>query len=118
MTPDGLVTLSITPVVYTEGAGPEGPDELFAPPLPQAESYELPFTTRSGPPIARVVGVWHTPVDNLAAITAFGQIDVEPLERSTTSVLLRVSAQPGQQGRMRLRITVLCEVGGASRRSY
>lgn len=118
MTAEGLVTLSITPVVYTPGAGPEGPDELLAPPLPQAGTYELPFAPRGGPPIARVVGVWYAPVDNVTAITAFAQLDVLPVERSTTSVVLRVSSQPEQQGRLRLRITVLCELGGAPRRAY
>ena len=73
---------------------------------------------RGGPPIARVVGVWHTPVDNVAAMTAFAQLDLLPIARSTTSVLLRASAKPEQQGRLRLRIMVLCEVGGAPRRAY
>lgn len=118
MTAGGLVTISLTPVVYTEGSGPEGPGELLAPYTPRAETYDLPIASRGGPPIGRIVGVWHTPVDNVQAITAFSRLDVLPPEGPTPSVQLIVSGQPGQQGRIRLRITVLCEVGMPGRGGF
>lgn len=52
MSADGLVTISLTPVVYTEGAGPDGPDELLAPPTPRVGTYDLPVAVvpeQSGP---------------------------------------------------------------------
>lgn len=117
MSAGGLVTLNITPVIYTEGAGPESRDELLAPYSPQSQVYELPLAP-GGAPIGRVVGVWHAPVHNVAAIVAFDQLDVAPSERTPGNVLISVSAKPGQQGRLRLRITALCEVSGARRGGY
>jgi hypothetical protein len=118
MTPEMLVTVSLTPVVFTPGDGPEGPDELLAPPSPQAETYTLPVAQRGGPPITRIVGAWHTPVDNVAGITAFARLDVEPSERQPGTVEMTVSAKPGQRGRVRLRVTVLCAVAAGGRGQY
>ena len=118
MSADGLVTISLTPVVYTEGAGPDGPGEFLAPPTPRVGTYDLPVAARGGPPIGRIVGVWHTPVDNVQAITAFARLDVLPAEGPAPGVQLLVSGMPGQRGRLRLRITVLCEIGRPDRGRY
>ena len=117
MSAAGIVVVSLTPVVYTEGAGSPGPNELLAP-TGQVATYELPVAGPRGEPSGRVIGAWHTPVDNISSITAFVRLDVVPSQQNPSGVQLSASGQPGQQGRIRLRITVLCEVGGAQRGGY
>ena len=117
MSAAGIVVVSLTPVVYTEGAGSPGPNELLAP-AGQVANYELPVAGPRGEPIGQVIGAWHTPVDNIASLGAFPRLDVIPSQRHPDGVQLSASGQPGQQGRIRLRITVLCELGGAQRGGY
>jgi len=113
MSAAGIIVVSLTPVVYTEGAGSPGPNELLAP-AGQVANYELPVAGPRGEPIGQVIGVWHTPVDNVSSLAAFVRLDVVPSQQNPAGVQLSASAQPGQQGRIRLRITVL----GGGRRGY
>lgn len=117
MSSAGIVVVSLTPVVYTEGAGSPGPNELLAP-AGQVANYELPVAGPRGEPIGRVIGAWHTPVDNISSLTAFSRLDVIPSQQSPAGVQLSVAGQPGQQGRIRLRITVLCDLSGGQRGGY
>lgn len=117
MSAAGLIIVSLTPVVYTEGAGSPGPNELLAP-AGQVATYELPVVGPRGEPVGQVVGAWHTPVDNLPSLVAFSRLDVVPSQQNPAGVQLSAAGQPGQQGRLRLRITVLCELGGARRGGY
>jgi hypothetical protein len=71
-----------------------------------------------GEPVGRVIGAWHTPVDNVSSLGAFARLDVVPSPQNPSGVQLSAPGQSGQQGRIRLRITVLCEVGGAPRGGY
>ncbi len=103
----GLQVLSATIVVYTQGAGPESPEEFLAP-SGQVAAYEVPLVA-PGNAAGRVVGAWHTPIDNLPSLGAFVRLDVVPSEQHPGAVRLTASGQPGQQGRIRLRITALCE---------
>ncbi|CAA9562060.1 MAG: hypothetical protein AVDCRST_MAG18-1170 [uncultured Thermomicrobiales bacterium] len=115
MSVGGLQVLSVTVVVYTEGDGPEGPQELLAP-TGRVGTYELPLAGGGGG--VQVVGAWHTPVDNLPAITAFSRLDVVPSQQNPGGVVLTAAGQPGQRGRIRLRITALCEATTARRGGY
>ena len=117
MSAGGIVVVSLTPVVFTEGQGSPGPDELLAP-AGRVAVYELPVTGLRGEALGPVVGAWHTPVDNLPALGAFARLDVLPSPRNPAGVQLSASGVPGQQGRIRLRITVLCEASGARRGGY
>ncbi len=116
MSAAGIIVVSLTPVVFTEGAGSPGPNELLAP-TGQVATYELPVAGPRGEAL-QVIGAWHTPVDNVSSLAAFSRLDVIPSQQNPAGVELTASGQPGQQGRIRLRITVLCEVGGARRGGY
>ena len=117
MSAAGIVVVGLTPVVYTQGAGSPGPNELLAP-AGQVATYELPMAAPRGEPIGRFIGAWHPPVDNVSSLGAFARLDVVPSPQNPSGVQLSASGQSGQQGRIRLRITVLCEVGGAPRGGY
>lgn len=116
MSAAGIIVVSLTPVVYTEGAGSPGPEELLAP-AGQVANYELPVAGPRGEAL-QVIGAWHTPVDNVSSLGAFSRLDVIPSQQNRAGVQLSASAQPGQQGRIRLRITVLCELSGGQRGGY
>ena len=117
MSAAGIFVASLTPVVYTEGEGSPGPNELLAP-AGQVATYELPVTGPRGEAVGQVVGAWHTPVDNVSSLVAFTRLDVLPSQQHPGGVQLSVSGVPGQRGRLRLRITVLCEMAGARRGGY
>ncbi len=117
MSAAGIVVVSLTPVIYTEGSGSPGPNELLAP-AGQVANYELSVAGPRGEAIGQVIGAWHTPVDNVSSFGAFARLDVIPSQQNRAGVQLSVSGQPGQQGRIRLRITVLCELGGGQRGGY
>ncbi len=117
MSAAGIFVVSLTPVVYTEGAGSPGPNELLAP-AGQVANYELPVAGPRGEAVGQVIGAWHTPVDNVSSLGAFSRLDVVPSQQNPAGVQLSASGQPGQQGRIRLRITVLCELGGGRRGGY
>ncbi len=102
MSAAGIVVVSLTPVVYTEGAGAPGPEELLAP-AGQVAAYELPVAGPRGEAL-QVIGAWHTPVDNVSALGAFARLDVVPSPQHPGAVQLSASAQPGQQGRIRPRM--------------
>ena len=116
MSAAGIVVVSLTPVVYTEGAGGGGPNELLAP-AGQVGVYELPVAGPRGEPL-RVLGAWHVPVDNLPSLGAFSRLDVVPSQRDPAAVQLSAAGAPGQEGRIRLRITALCELGDPRRGGY
>lgn len=92
----------LDPVIFTDGGGPEGPDELHAPYFPAIGEYHLQHNLGTVP-----VVVWCTFFDNLSAITAFRSVIAE--NQDVASLKLRVSAQPGQVGRIRLLIYALAE---------
>lgn len=117
MSAAGIVVVSLTPVVYTEGQGSPGPGELLAP-AGQVATYELAVAGPRGEAAGRVIGAWHTPVDNLPSLGAFARLDVTPSTQNPAGVQLSASGVPGQQGRIRLRITVLCDASGARRGGY
>ncbi len=117
MSAAGIFVVSLTPVVYTEGAGSPGPNELLAP-TGQVATYELPVAGPRGESVGQIIGVWHTPVDNVSSLNAFSRLDVIPSQQNPAGVQLSASGQQGQQGRIRLRITVLCEMGGGRRGGY
>ena len=117
MSAAGLIVVSLTPVVYTEGAGSPGPNELLAP-TGQVATYELPVAGPRGEAVGRVIGAWHTPVDTVSSLGACARLDVVPSPQNPSGVQLSASGQSGQQGRIRLRVTVLCEGVGAPRGGY
>ena len=92
--------ISLTPVVYTDGDGPFGPEELHAPYFPQKETHLLHHGAE------RARGVWYTFLDNIPDGAAFHSIELA-LQGGNLSVT--VSAQPGVVGRVRLTIYVLAE---------
>lgn len=57
-------------------------------------------------------------MDNVSSFGAFSRLDVVPSQQNPSGVQLSASGQPGQEGRIRLRITVLCELGGGRRGGY
>ncbi len=116
MSAAGIVVVGLTPVVYTQGAGSPGPNELLSP-TGQVPTDELPVAGPRGEPIGRVIGAWHTPVDNVSSLGAFARLDVVPSPQNPSGVQVSASRQSGHRGRIRLRITVLCE-GGAPRGGY
>ena len=116
MSAAGIFVASLTPVVYTEGAGSPGPNELLAP-AGQVGTYELPVAGPRGEAV-RVLGAWHVPVDNLPSLGAFTRLDVVPSPQHPGAVQLSAAGVAGQQGRIRLRITALCELGGPQRGGY
>jgi len=90
-----------------------GPEELLAP-AGQVVTYEFPVAGPRGE-VLQVIGAWHTPVDNVSSFGAFARLDVIPSPQHPGAVQLSASGQPGQQGRIRLRISALCELGSAPR---
>jgi hypothetical protein len=79
---------------------------------------ELAVAGPRGAAAGRVIGAWHTPADNLPALGAFARPEVTPSPQHPAGVQLSASGVPGQQGRIRLRITVLCGASGARRGGY
>ena len=116
MSAAGIFVVSLTPVIFTEGAGNPGPNELLAP-AGQVGTYDLPVGGPRGEAV-RVLGAWHVPVDNLPSLGAFSRLDVIPSQEHPAAVQVTAAGVPGQQGRIRLRITVLCELGGQQRGGY
>jgi len=81
-------------------------------------TYELTVAGPRGEVAGWVIGAGHTPVDNLPSLGTFSHLDVIPSPQNPAGVQLSAVSVPGQQGRIRLRITVLCEAGGARRGGY
>ena len=75
------IVVSLTPVVYAEGAGSPGPNELLAP-AGQVANYELPMTGPRGEAVGQVIGAWHTPMDNISSLGAFSRLDVVPSQQN------------------------------------
>jgi hypothetical protein len=90
------------PVVFTDGAGPYGADELHAPYFPALENHVIEHSLGVTP-----VVVWVTPQDSIPDIRAIHSIVVIAQDDST--VTLQVSGQPGQTGRVRFSVYLLAE---------
>lgn len=91
------------PVVFTDGGvGPFAPDELHAPYFPAVEQHLLNHDLGAWP-----IAAWVTFLDNIPDLRAIHNIDVTGWD--DTSILLQVSAQPNQVGRVRIRIHLLSE---------
>lgn len=98
-----MKTAVLKPVVFTDGGvGPSAPDELHAPYFPAVEQHQLEHDLG-----ARPAAVWVTFLDNIPDLKAIHYVDVTGWD--DTSIMVRVSAQPNQVGRVRIQITVLSE---------
>jgi hypothetical protein len=94
----------ITPVVFTGNAG--GAGEYHAsddPNAPETHIVNVPV-----PAGANIVEAWYTPYHNIAALGAFALIDVN--RSSTTQVKLKLAGYPGQNQRLRIKVTALYRV--------
>ena len=94
--------IALNPVVFTDGEGPFGADELHAPYFPAVEQHQISHNLGTFP-----VMVWVTLADNIPDIKAIHSIIVSGWDND--SILLQVSAQPGQVGRVRLQVYALSE---------
>lgn len=98
-----MKTAVLKPVVFTDGGvGPSAPDELHAPYFPAVEEHLLEHDLGTWPAAA-----WVTFLDNIPDLKAIHNVDVTGWD--DTSILLRVSAQPNQVGRVRIQINLLSE---------
>jgi hypothetical protein len=94
--------ITVTPVIFTDGAGPFGPDELHAPYFPSKETHLVHHGAGTTPR-----ALWYTFLDNIPDGRAFHSIELANLDNDDMNVT--VSAQPGVVGRVRLTIYVLAE---------
>lgn len=97
-----IIVTTNNPVVFTDGAGPYGADELHAPYFPALENHVIEYSLGVTP-----VVVWVTPQDSIPDIRAIHSIVVIAQDDST--VTLQVSGQPGQTGRVRFSVYLLAE---------
>jgi len=95
-----LATVVLTPVLYCGGSG-GGKNEYFAPSAPGGAVWLLEVP--SPLPGAKIYDVRYEPLDNIAAVGGFAQINVWPEDDS--HINLAVAAYPNCNTRVRLKIT-------------
>lgn len=93
----------VNPVIFTDGAGPDGADELHAPYFPDNEQHQVKHGAGAFP-----IAVWCTLADNIPDSRAIHSILVVGWDSEVVN--LQVSGQPGQQGRIRINVLSLFEV--------
>lgn len=98
-----MKTAVLYPVVFTDGAGPESPDELHAPYYPSIEEHRLKHDLGTRP-----AAVWVTFIDNIPDLRAIARVHVVGWD--DTTILVQVTAKPPNQvGRVRVQINLLSD---------